>query len=79
MMMKMKTYSTTRKNIPDKKERIITFKNKFTGEFVYSSNLYNSKIIDGAEFVLVFTKPAAPEVRRTNWMKRENLELVSPT
>jgi hypothetical protein len=67
-----------RKNtIPDKKsERILTFKNKFTGELVYSSSLYNSKVIDGAEFIQVFPKPVTPDARRLNWMKRDNLELV---
>ena len=78
-MMKMKTFSKRMSKPADKNaERIITFKNKFTGDLVYSSSLYNSKIIDGAEFVLIFPKPAAPEARRTNWMKRDNLELVQP-
>lgn len=75
--MKTKTFMTRMKNTPDKKsERILTFKNRFTGEIVYSSNLYNSKIIDGAEFIMVFPKPASPESRRTNWMKKDNLEFV---
>ena len=77
-MIKMKTFSK-RKSIANKdSERILIFKNKFTGDLVYSSNLYTSKVIDGAEFILVFPKPAAPEARRTNWMKRDNLELVQP-
>ena len=76
--MKTKTFLTKKNTNANKAERILTFKNKFTGDLVYSSNLYTSKIIDGVEFVLVFPKPAAPEARRTNWMKRDNLELVQP-
>ena len=73
-MMKMKNFM--KRNNADKAETILTFKNKFTGEFVYSSTKYDKKIIDGAEFIMVFPKPAAPNERRVNWMKKENLELV---
>ena len=66
----------TRKIADSKSERILTFKNRFTGEIVYSSNLYNPKIIDGAEFILVFPKLVSSDFRRTNWMKRDNLEFV---
>ena len=79
-MMKMKAITKNMKrmktSVDRRSERILTFKNKFNGEFVYSSTLYQPKLIDGTEFIMVFPKPAAPKERRTNWMKRDNLELI---
>lgn len=65
----------TKKNGTQKTEQIIAYRNRFNGDIVYTSNLYESRFVDGAEFVQVFTNNAFNH-RRTNWMRKDSLELV---
>jgi hypothetical protein len=69
--------NTNKRNRKDSIEKIITYRNRLNGDIVYSSSQYKTNIIDGVEFLLVFPKPAAPNTRRTNWMKKDTLERVS--
>lgn len=64
-----------KKNGTQKTERIIAYRNRFNGDIVYSSNLYESRFVDGAEFVKVFTNGHF-DLRRTNWMRKDSLEQV---
>lgn len=59
-----------------KGEKIQTYKNKFNGEVFYSSNLYETAIIDGNEFLKVFPKPISPSIRRINLMRKDLLERI---
>lgn len=57
-------------------ERLSTFKNKFTGEIVYSSNKYETKNIQGKEFIPIFKKPSNPKDRRVNLIALDALDKV---
>lgn len=58
-------------------EKIATYRNRMTGDIYYTSNLYNNKYIDGAEFLRVFPKPISPKVRRLNWIRKDQLEKIT--
>ena len=68
----MKTMISTKRK-KTTAEKIRKFKNRLNGDIVYSQNA-QTKFIDGVEFLQVFSD-AAPH--RKNWMKKDNLELVS--
>ena len=57
-------------------EVLTSFRNRINGDVVYTSNLYKSRFVDGAEYIMVFPKPAAFNIRRTNWMRKDSLEQV---
>ena len=80
-MMIMKTITNTRLEIGkdillEKGERLFTFKNKFNGEILYSTNKYQIQIRDGKEFTPVFKKPNNPRDRRVNLIASDALEKV---
>lgn len=60
----------------EKGEKLLTYRNKVTGEFVYSTSKYDHVWSDGKEFILVFRKPAVPTGRRVNLMAADSLERV---
>jgi hypothetical protein len=57
-----------------KGEKLLTFKNKITGEIVYSTTKYVNQIIQGKEFIPVFKRPSTPKERRVNLISLEALE-----
>lgn len=65
---KKKSHNTT--------EKILKYRNRLNGDILYSSSNYKTNIIDGVEFLLVFTQLVEPNLRRTNWMRKDNLEKV---
>lgn len=65
-----------KKNGARTNEVLTSFRNRINGDVVYTSNLYNSRFVDGAEYIMVFPKPAAFNIRRTNWMRKDSLEQV---
>lgn len=60
----------------EKGERLLTFKNKFTGEIVYSTNRYEIMTRDGRDFIPVFKKPINPRDRRVNYMAMDSIERI---
>jgi hypothetical protein len=38
--------------------------------------MYESRFVDGAEFIQVFQQNTPFNIRRTNWMRKDSLELV---
>ena len=58
-------------------EKLLTYRNRINGEILYTTNKYNPKVIDGVEFMMVFTKPTSPKNRRECWMRKDTLERVS--
>lgn len=66
----MKTTISTKRKISASPRK---FKNRLNGDIVYSQNA-QTKFIDGVEFLEVFS---APTPHRRNWMKKDNLELIS--
>lgn len=60
----------------EKGERLLTFKNKFNGEIVYSTNLYENVYRDGKTFIPVFRKPFNPKERRINLIAADAVERV---
>ena len=67
---------SNKKNGTQTAETLSSFRNRINGEVVYTSNLYRSRFVDGAEYIMVFPKPAAFNIRRTNWMRKDSLEPV---
>jgi hypothetical protein len=65
-----------KKNGARTNEVLTSFRNRINGDVVYTSNLYNSRFVDGAEYIMVFPKPVAFNIRRTNWMRKDSLEQV---
>lgn len=63
-----------KKNGTQANEVLTSFRNRINGDVVYTSNLYKSRFVDGAEYIMVFPKPAAFNIRRTNWMRKDSLE-----
>jgi hypothetical protein len=57
-------------------ERLLTFKNKITGEILYSSNKYNVQNIQGKDFIPVFKKPMNPKERRINLIAMDAIDRV---
>ena len=79
--MSMKTMTTVKLEIGKdiilaKGEKLLTYKNKITGEIVYSTSKYTHVWADGKEFIMVFRKPAVPNGRRVNLMAADSLERV---
>lgn len=66
----------SKKNGTQTAEVLTSFRNRINGDVVYTSNMYKSRYVDGAEYIMVFPKPAAFNIRRTNWMRKDSLELV---
>ena len=66
----------SKKNGIQNTEVLTILKNRINGEVLYTSNLYKSRFVDGTEYIMVFPKPAAFNIRRTNWMRKDSLELV---
>lgn len=62
-----------------KGERLLTFKNKITGEFVYSTTRYKTQNISGKDFIPVFSKPRTPSERRVNLIAFDALERIGFT
>ena len=60
----------------EKGERLSTFKNKFTGEIVYSTSKYTVQNINGKDFIPVFKKPFNPTERRVNLIAMDAIERV---
>jgi len=60
----------------EKGERLSTFKNKFTGEIVYSTSKYTVQNINGKEFIPVFKKPFNPKERRVNLISMDAIEHI---
>ena len=58
----------------EKGERLSTFKNKFTGEIVYSTSKYTTQNINGKDFIPVFKKPFNPKERRINLIAMDAIE-----
>lgn len=60
-----------------KAEKIVAYRNRINNDVVYTSNLYESRFVDGAEFIQVFQQTNHPlSSRRTNWMRKDSLEMV---
>jgi hypothetical protein len=57
-------------------ERLSTFKNKVTGEVFYSSSKYETKNIQGKDFIPVFKKPHNPKERRINLIAVDALDRI---
>ena len=62
--------------ILEKGEKLLTFKNKFNGELVYSTTKYENVTLDGKEFVPVFRRPISPKDRRFNYIAADAIEKV---
>jgi hypothetical protein len=65
--------------ILQKGERLVTYKNKITGEYVYSTSLYTSVYREGKEFIPVFKvtiKPLEIKNRRVNLIAADAIERV---
>ena len=60
----------------EKGERLFTFKNKITGEIVYSTSKYATQNIQGKDFIPVFKKPFNPKERRVNLIATDAIERV---
>lgn len=60
----------------EKGERLSAFKNKFTGEIVYSTSKYTTQNINGKDFIPVFKKPFNPKERRVNLIAMDAIERV---
>jgi len=58
----------------DKGERILTYKNKVTGEIIYSTSKYTIQNIQGKDFIPVFKKPFNPKERRVNLIAVDAIE-----
>lgn len=59
-----------------KGEKLHTYKNKFSGEIVYSTSKYEHVWSDGKEFIPVFKRPISPKERRVNLMAADAVERV---
>jgi hypothetical protein len=57
-------------------EKIFTFKNKITGEILYSTNKYSMQNIQGKDFIPVFKKPSNPKDRRVNLILMDAIDRV---
>jgi hypothetical protein len=62
--------------ILEKGEKILTFKNKVTGEIVYSTTKYKTQNIQGKDFIPVFKKPFNPKDRRVNLIAMDAIDRV---
>jgi hypothetical protein len=62
--------------ILDRGEKIITFKNKVTGEIIYSTSKYKIQNIQGKDFLPVFKKPYNPKDRRVNLIAMDAIDRV---
>lgn len=62
--------------ILDRGEKLATYKNKVTGDILYSTNKYAQVNIQGKEFLPVFKKPTNPKERRVNLIALDSLEKV---
>jgi hypothetical protein len=65
-----------KKNGTQKTEKVVAYRNRINSDIVYTSNLYESRFVDGAEFIQVFQQNTPFNIRRTNWMRKDSLELV---
>ncbi len=59
----------------ENREKLYTYKNKFTQEIFYSTSKYEKKHIDGTEFVTVFPFPT-DNVRKPRLMRADALERI---
>lgn len=60
----------------EKGECLFTFKNKITGEIVYSTSKYVVQNIQGKDFIPVFKKPFNPKERRINLIAMDAVDRV---
>lgn len=62
--------------ILERGEKLLTYKNKITGEIVYSTSKYSTQNIQGKDFLPVFKKPKSPKERRVNLIALDAIERV---
>jgi hypothetical protein len=67
---------TMKMNGTQKTEKIVAYRNRINSDILYTSNMYESRFVDGAEFIQVFQQNTPSNIRRTNWMRKDSLELV---
>jgi hypothetical protein len=60
----------------EKGERLLTFKNKFNGELMYSTSKYQIVNREGRDFIPVFKKPFTPKDRRVNLIAMDAIERI---
>ena len=57
-------------------EKLLVYKNRITGEIVYSTSRYKAKNIQGKDFIPVFKKSNSVNDRRVNLMALDSISLV---
>ncbi|CAB4124259.1 hypothetical protein UFOVP49_97 [uncultured Caudovirales phage] len=75
-MMKTNVKSDGEAIALEKGEKLFTYKNKFTGEILYSTSKYTMQNIQGKDFIPVFKKPLMPKARRVNLIAADAVERV---